>query len=100
MHVISRWINISLSPFLQLALAPSTQRLAAITSDGAIFVLPLRGGDPTILQMALAQATTITWTSDNELLVGFSDGLVVLLGVDSKVCLIAPIKFPTLTSPV
>lgn len=100
MHIISRWINISLSPFLQLALAPSAQRLAAITSDGAIFVLPLCRGDPTILQMALAQATAITWTSDNELLVGFSDGLVVLLGFDSKVRLITLIKFPTLTAPV
>lgn len=85
MHVISRWINISPSPFLQLAVATSDQLAAAITSDGAIFILPLQGGDPAILQMALTQATSITWTIYNDLLVGFSDGLVVALSVDTKV---------------
>ncbi|KAG8939102.1 hypothetical protein FRC04_006966 [Tulasnella sp. 424] len=84
MHVVSRWINISPSPFLQLAVATSDQLAAAITSDGAIFILPLQGGDPTILQMALTRATSIAWTSYNDLLVGFSDGLVVALSVDAK----------------
>lgn len=85
MHVISRWINISHSQFLCLSINPSAGLIAAITSDGAILILPLHGGSPIILQMAHTKATSITWTSYGELLIGFSDGLVVLLGVDGKV---------------